>query len=291
MAPNQEDNVGPLSRTFVTGVWPSRDARVQAADCSGFAAESWAGVPEAFRAGTALPSPWEALFAPLRNGAIDDLVVVGQIGQSLDGRTATSSGHSHYINCAEGLDHLHRLRALVDAVVVGVGTVTADNPQMTVRRVAGPSPARVVIDPHGRLPRESRMLEGNVRRIVVTRDGARAPLPNGVERITLPAGDGQIAPAAILAALAECGFRRIMIEGGANTVSRFITARCMDRLHIMVAPLILGDGPSALALAPLQRVDDAVRPPVRAFPLGVDVLFDCDLAAHRTPIGRANKST
>ena len=238
-----------------------------------------------------MPTPWEAMFGPLRAGAIDDLVVVGQIGQSLDGRTATSTGHSHYINCAEGLDHLHRLRALVDVVVVGVGTVVADNPQMTVRRVVGPNPARVVIDPHGRLPHASRMLADGVRRIVVTRDDVRVELPREVETIAVPSQNGHIAPATILARLAACGFRRIMIEGGANTVSRFITARCMDRLHIMVAPLILGDGPSALALAPLQRVDDAVRPPVRTFPLGDDVLFDCDLSAHRAPIGRANTST
>lgn len=289
MAGNQEDNVGPLFGTFVTGVWPTGDAPAQSAGCRALAAESWAGVPEAFRAGTVLPAPWGALFEPLRRGAVDQLVVVGQVGQSLDGRTATSSGHSHYINCAEGLDHLHRLRALVDAVVVGVGTVAADDPQLTVRRVAGPNPARVVIDPHGRMRSQARMLTDGVRRIVVTREGMRAP--GGVEAIVLPDDSGHIAPAAILARLAECGFRRILIEGGANTVSRFVAARCIDRLHIMVAPLILGAGPPAFALPPVERVDDAMRPPVRAFRLGDDVLFDCDLSAHRAPIGRANRST
>ena len=263
--------------------------RTEATQRRTFAAESWATVPEAFRAGTALPAPWEAIFGPLRAGTIDQLLVVGQIGQSLDGRTATSTGHSHYINCAEGLDHLHRLRALVDAVVVGVGTVVADNPQMTVRRVAGPNPARVVIDPHGRLPHQATMLADGVRRIAVVREDVRATLPRDVEVITVPSENGHIAPATILARLAACGFRRIMIEGGANTVSRFITARCMDRLHIMVAPLILGDGPSALTLAALQKVDDAIRPPIHPCPLGADVLFDCDLSAHRAAI--ANRST
>ena len=78
-------------------------------------------------------------------------MVVGQIGQSLDGRIATESGHSKYINGPAGLTHLHRLRALVDAVVIGVGTAIADDPQLTVRRVSGQQPARVVIDPKGRL--------------------------------------------------------------------------------------------------------------------------------------------
>src|SRR6185503_16294491 len=132
--------------------------------------ESWACVPESFRSGAApLPAPWEALFGPLRAGKVDDVVVVGQLGQSLDGRVATPTGHSHYINGPSGLDHLHRLRALVEAVVIGIGTALADDPQLTVRRVSGPPPVRVVIDPDGRLPRSARLLANDgVRRIIVT---------------------------------------------------------------------------------------------------------------------------
>src|SRR5262249_43281636 len=117
------------------------------------AALSWAPVPKTFRAGDgSLPQPWEDIFGPLRKGAIDDLVLVGQCGQSIDARVATPTGHSHYINSEAGLAHLHRLRALVDAVVIGVGTAIADDPQLTVRRVEGPNPARIVVDPNGRLP-------------------------------------------------------------------------------------------------------------------------------------------
>jgi len=74
-------------------------------------------------------------------------LVIGQLGQSLDGRIATPSGKSHYITGPESLVHLHRMRAWVDAVIVGAGTVAADNPQLTVRRVEGRNPVRVVIDP------------------------------------------------------------------------------------------------------------------------------------------------
>src|SRR5262249_31784085 len=114
---------------------------------------SWTCVPRTFReGGDRLPAPWQDIFGPLRLGTADELVVIGQFGQSIDARIATASRPSHYINGPAGLDHLHRLRALVDAVVVGVGTALADDPQLTVRRVAGPNPARVVIDPNGRLP-------------------------------------------------------------------------------------------------------------------------------------------
>src|SRR6187402_131582 len=109
-------------------------------------------------------------------------MVVGQIGQSLDGRIATESGHSKYINGPSGLTHLHRLRALVDAVVIGVGTAVADNPQLTVRRVSGPHPARVVIDPRGRLPPDARLLaDDGVRRIVIVGNDARPQFPGSVE--------------------------------------------------------------------------------------------------------------
>ncbi len=162
---------------------------------------SWEGVPESFRSGAApLPVPWEDLFGPLRALGVDDIMVIGQLGQSLDGRVATPTGHSHYINGPAGLNHLHRLRALVDAVVVGIGTAVADDPQLTVRRVSGPQPVRVVIDPKGRLPGSARLLTNDgVRRIILTASGVRPSLPQGVEIVELPAPGGQIAPSAILA--------------------------------------------------------------------------------------------
>jgi riboflavin-specific deaminase-like protein len=239
-----------------------------------------------------LPQPWEDIFGPLRKGVIDDLVLVGQCGQSIDARIATPTGHSHYINSETGLAHLHRLRALVDAVVIGVGTAIADDPLLTVRRVEGPNPVRVIVDPNGRLPPTARVLAADgVRRLVVTAAGTPARFPAGVEIVPVAANNRQLAPSAIIAALAARGFHRILIEGGADTVSRFLAARCLDRLHILVAPIILGAGRSSLTLPPIERVDEAVRAPMRVHSLGGDVLLDCDLSAQRVPIGRAKMST
>jgi riboflavin-specific deaminase-like protein len=259
-----------------------------ASDCNG---ALWADVPRAFRdTDKQLPTPWQEIFGPLRQGIKDDLVVVGQFGQSIDARIATPTGHSHYINGAAGLAHLHRLRALVDAVVVGIGTALADDPQLTVRRVAGPSPARVVIDPSGRLPASARLLvEDGIRRLVITRAETQAGLLAGAEHVPLPAPRGQLAPQAILAALAERGFRRILIEGGADTVSRFLAAGCLDRLHVVIAPIILGAGRTSVTLAPITRVQEAMRAPMQVHRLGEEVLLDCDLGAQRIAV--ATKST
>jgi diaminohydroxyphosphoribosylaminopyrimidine deaminase / 5-amino-6-(5-phosphoribosylamino)uracil reductase len=245
---------------------------------------SWRMVPQKFRAAEPEPlaSPWEEIFGPLRRGAVDNLVVVGQIGQSLDGRIATASGHSHYINGPAGLAHLHRLRALVDVVVIGVGCALADDPQLTVRRVVGPHPARVVLDPRGRLAAGARLLaDDGIRSLIVLAEGERCALPS-VEVLTLPAHDGHIAPTAILACLAKLGFRRILIEGGATTIRRFLEAGCLDRLHVVVAPIILGDGRSSFAHGPSDRL----VPPMRIYPLDGEVLFDCDFSASRTRIWR-----
>ncbi len=256
-------------------------------------AASWAAIPHAFRADNhVLPTPWHDLFGPLRKGTADNLVVVGQLGQSLDGRIATKTGHSKYINGPAGLMHLHRLRALVDAIVIGVGTALADDPQLTVRLVDGPQPARIVLDPRGRLSSNARVLtDDGVRRLVVTAQRINPPFPPGVEVMALDAQNGHIAPSDILAGLAARGFRRILIEGGADTVSRFLAAGCLDRLHVLVAPIILGAGYSSISLAPIERVDHALRPPIRTYPLDDEMLFDCDLSARRVPIGTAKKST
>jgi riboflavin-specific deaminase-like protein len=254
----------------------------------------WYDAVTAIRAGRGSGAPqWERIFGPLRAGNVDDLLVVAQIGQSLDGRAATPSGHSHYINGDEGLDHLHRLRALMDAVVVGVGTALADDPQLTVRRVAGPSPARVVIDPNGRLSSTARMLrDDGVRRLVICAcpPSTHAHLPAGIERVAVPAAKGRFDPCDILACLAGRGLRRILIEGGPGTVARFLEARCLDRLHVVVAPVILGGGRASLDLAPITRCDEALRPRTITHVLGDEVLFDCDLTTQRRPVGMAKKS-
>jgi diaminohydroxyphosphoribosylaminopyrimidine deaminase / 5-amino-6-(5-phosphoribosylamino)uracil reductase len=238
-----------------------------------------------------LPAQWEALFGTLRAGTKDDLIVIGQIGQSVDGRLATTTGKSHCINGRAGLVHLHRLRAVVDAVVVGISTVCADDPQLTVRHVRGANPVRVVLDPHGRLSSNARILAPDARRIIVTSKEQPACNLQDVDVLRLPATHGCIAPSAILGELADLGLRRILVEGGADTISRFLQAGCLDRLHVIVAPLILGAGRPSFAFGAIDRLEDALRPPTCVYRLGDDILFDFDLSNTRVPIWRATQST
>jgi diaminohydroxyphosphoribosylaminopyrimidine deaminase/5-amino-6-(5-phosphoribosylamino)uracil reductase len=219
-------------------------------------------------------NPMEAL-EPILASDPNKPYVVAQLGQSLDGRIATPTGASKYINGASALDFLHHLRASVDAVVVGVGTVLADDPLLTVRRVAGRNPSRVIIDPHGRLPRGAKCLcDGSADIYVVSTsenyDNA------GITTLKMPTGSAGIDPRDIVARLHALGLRRLLIEGGANTVSRFLAAGAVDRLYLLVAPMLLGSGKTGLAMPPIDGLDEALRPETRCYPLGGgDVLFDC----------------
>ncbi|MGM0614380.1 MAG: RibD family protein [Pseudomonadota bacterium] len=206
--------------------------------------------------------------------------VIAQLGQSMDGRIATESGHSHYINGHESLVHLHRLRAMCDAVIVGAGTACADNPQLTVRHVSGQHPLRVVLDPRGRVP-EDLALMSDPKAATLHLIGPDMELPAPAAHVSRQRLDvntlGQFMPQAVIETLARRGYRRILVEGGGITVSQFIDAGCVDRLHLLVAPLLIGSGRPGLVLPPINTLETALRPTARRFRLGDDTLFDLDL--------------
>lgn len=216
------------------------------------------------------------LYAPLARRDVPP-AVIGQIGQSLDGRVATSSGDARDVSGPDGLAHLHRMRALLDGVVIGVKTALHDAPRLTVRLCAGPNPARIVIDPRGRLPEDSPVLRADgTRRLVI--QAVDAPRPNGVEVIRLVAREWRFEPQSMIAALREAGLTSLLIEGGSFTIAKFIEAKLLDRLHVAVAPLLIGGGPAGLTLAQQpEKLADALRPDARVFTLGSEVVFDCGL--------------
>ena len=230
------------------------------------------------------------LYLPLLNATSARPITVGHLGQSLDGFIATPSGDSQFVTGEENLLHLHRLRALCDAVVVGAGTVAADNPQLTTRLVEGPSPLRVVFDPARRVsPGAKVFTDGAARTLYAC---SRSKLGQGEVRL----GDAEVvglddglddergrAMTQLIALLRARGCVRIFVEGGGVTVSAFLEAGLLDRLQIAIAPLLIGDGRPAIRLAPQANLSDCRRPSYRVFRMGSDVLFDCDLRAAAAP--------
>ncbi|KGD95707.1 MULTISPECIES: RibD family protein [Rhizobium/Agrobacterium group] len=205
---------------------------------------------------------------------------LAQVGQSLDGRIATPAGDAQNVSGSDGIAHLHRCRALVDAVIVGVGTVVADNPSLSVRAVRGRSPVRVVVDCNGRMPERAKMLHDGGTPVLVMQADDASRRYDAHEVIRLPRqADGGLLPNDILTALAERDLATVLVEGGARTISRFVDAQLIDHLHVSVSPIIIGSGPAGIRLAPIERLSEARRPEVQIYNIGTDIVFDCNLRA------------
>jgi riboflavin-specific deaminase-like protein len=231
--------------------------------------------------------------------------VVAQLGQSLDGFIATSTGDSFFVNSEPCLLHLHRLRALCDAVLVGAGTVATDNPQLTTRKVAGPHPTRVVIDAQARLDGQARVFQDGQSPTLWVCDTQFAPaarerlkaLANNcskfsntdvnlnhyacevmaVQGLINDPDTGGYSPHRVIEALKLRGLRLLFVEGGGLTVSRFFGAQALHRLHLAIAPVFIGQGRCGLQVQPTNVMADCLRPPARTLNMGSDVLWDLAL--------------
>jgi GTP cyclohydrolase II len=213
----------------------------------------------------------------------DRPVVVVKYAQSLDGRIATASGDARWISGAPERRISHALRAASDAVMVGVGTVLSDDPQLTVRMVPGASPMRVVLDSTLRMPPDAQVLRPDAGTTVLTTNRStpsrRAELrDHGVTVHVVAADDGGVDLGAGLAALRDSGINVVLVEGGARVITSLLRARYVDRVIVAVAPLIIGEGTAAVADLNIERVADGIRLGNRSIvPIGDDVLLAWDV--------------
>jgi diaminohydroxyphosphoribosylaminopyrimidine deaminase / 5-amino-6-(5-phosphoribosylamino)uracil reductase len=227
----------------------------------------------------ALDPLYAPLHAPVPSGRS---FVLGRVAQSLDGYIATRDGESVWISGPDDLRHTHQLRALCDAVVVGARTIRADNPLLTTRLVEGPSPVRVVIDPECRLEETYRVFrDGPETLLLCAPDAAHAGCVGSGQVLPVPRGPAGLDIDAILDLLRARGLRRIFVEGGGITVSRFLSAGALDRLHVTVAPLVMGGGVPAFPLPPVERLEEGQRFAWTAHRIGADILLDIPLARAR----------
>jgi 2,5-diamino-6-(ribosylamino)-4(3H)-pyrimidinone 5'-phosphate reductase len=167
---------------------------------------------------------------------------------SADGKIALRGATPLALSDAEDVRRVHQLRAKHDAILVGIGTVLADDPQLTVRHVPGArNPVRVVLDSRGRTPPNARLLDGAVRTYVFTANGVGRKLPNAE---TIEAGEGRVDLRLALRELAARGIQSVLVEGGATVIGAFLRAGLVDELYTYVAPVVVGGGAPTLVEGP-----------------------------------------
>lgn len=209
-----------------------------------------------------LPVDVSELLGTVRSHTDRPFVVV-KYAQSLDGRTATSTGDSKWISSAEERAVSHALRARCDAIMVGVGTVLADDPQLTVRMVPGASPIRVVLDSSLRIDADARVLDDDAATIVITTDASSRDARVSIEekgagvRVAREGPDG-VDIASALKILRDMGVRSLLVEGGAKVITSLLRQGLVDRVIVSIAPKLLGAGTEGVGDLGTRSVTDGV---------------------------------
>jgi 2,5-diamino-6-(ribosylamino)-4(3H)-pyrimidinone 5'-phosphate reductase len=172
---------------------------------------------------------------------------------SADGRIAFAGGARARLSSPEDLRRVQQLRADVDGILVGVGTVVRDDPSLRVHwdllgRTPGPEPMRIVIDGSGRTPEGARVLDGTTPTVIGTTDRSRRRFPDHIR--TIVAGSARVDLDLLFVRLGELGVRRILVEGGSQILASVIRGGHFDRLTVYYAPVMIGDGTAPPLVAP-----------------------------------------
>ncbi|MGZ6292879.1 MAG: bifunctional diaminohydroxyphosphoribosylaminopyrimidine deaminase/5-amino-6-(5-phosphoribosylamino)uracil reductase RibD [Syntrophales bacterium] len=206
-----------------------------------------------------------------------------KFAQSIDGRIATASGHSRWISSEQSLKFAHALRSHHDAVLVGFGTLSKDDPELTVRLVRGRSPLRIVADSHLRMSLEARILkdQDKAKTMVVTTNNAdrkkRVLLTDlGIEVVTVDTDEHRRVD--LMRLLMELGKRNIssvLVEGGAAIITSILAEQLPDRVVIIIAPKIVGKGLDAIGDLGIKSISESLILTYRKIRrLGDDLIID-----------------
>ena len=212
--------------------------------------------------------------------------VTVKYAQTLDGRIATRTGDSKWISGEPARRFAHQLRAEHEAIMVGIGTVLADDPQLTVRLIEGRDPVRVIVDSRLRTPLTARLLNATGKTLIACGENAEPARASdlrrrGVDVVTVPGSSHHeqtgrsIELSSLLELLGRKKMASVLVEGGSRIITSLLTANLVDRLVVAVVPVIVGEGVDAIGDLGIERISDAIRlSSVVVRQLGDDVVLD-----------------
>ena len=197
---------------------------------------------------------------------------IGQIGQSLDGKIALNNGSSHYINEKESITYLHCLRSISDGVLVGVNTIIKDNPLLTTRKIKGPNPIRLIIDPTLKLTNKYKIFKDDNKNIIFTNSSKEKKFIN----TTIVKFPKKNFTQNIYDYLEKTSLQTILIEGGPTTLSHFIELKLLNYMQFIISPTIIGSGIDSVRLKPISNLKNALRAKNTICKLGKEIIVTLD---------------
>jgi diaminohydroxyphosphoribosylaminopyrimidine deaminase/5-amino-6-(5-phosphoribosylamino)uracil reductase len=182
--------------------------------------------------------------------------VIAKWAMTLDGKIATRTNDSKWITSAASRRRVHELRGRMDAIVVGIGTVLADDPLLTARPPGPRTATRIVLDTHGRLPLDCRLAQsaGEAPLLVATATTTQAG-----EMLALPVESGRVSVPALLLELGRRRMTNVLVEGGAAVLGSFFDGGAVDEVCVFVAPIVIGGGKSAVGGLGVARIVEGLR--------------------------------
>jgi len=206
--------------------------------------------------------------------------VILKVASTIDGKIADTSGESKWITSFASRKLVHRLRAFYDAVLVGIGTILKDDPELTVRFVKGRNPVRVILDAYLRTPLDAKVLSAEGRKIIfhssqVSKDKVKALKALKVELFEVSSKDGLLDLDEVLKKLGEMGIASLIVEGGRKVLSSFLDMGLVDKILYFVAPKVLGKGIGPFDEMSVSSLSDSLTlKDVRVRRVGVDILIE-----------------
>jgi len=193
--------------------------------------------------------------------------VILKLAQTIDGRIASLNGDSKWISSHRSLKMVHKLRAEVDGVVVGMGTVKADNPSLTVRYVKGENPYRIIISESLKFPPKTKLLDNNrdFKTIIATTEKAMGKFSktkrgrNIIYWLLKKNRQSGISLTDFLEKARDFNLRSLLVEGGSKLATSFLKAGLVDKLILITAPMILGNGINTVDELNIRRLSQSIK--------------------------------